>query len=237
MIEELNIYINESVQKAFLNNFVMTRDNITKIIHCHKYSEIHIIFGGNATLRVENGLYDFSSGDICIIPAGVYHCFKNSTAKKHFAFQITKNSFEFMKKRISESILYELDRTSSENVENSAGLSALLSFICSEFFPYRAILKMNDTACLIYEFISQNYNRDVKLSDLAGKIHFSEKQTARLVKKFTGMTFREYLMTHRLTVAEYLTENSNMTEAEIAEYVGYSTYSGFWKAKNKLKAK
>lgn len=38
----------------------------------------------------------------------------------------------------------------------------------------------------------------------------------------------------RMTVAEYLQKNTDMNMKEIAEYVGYSTYSGFLNARKTM---
>ena len=94
---------------------------------------------------------------------------------------------------------------------------------------YRA----NDEGYIICEFFSNHYNGVIKVSDLAKTLGFSEKQTERLVLKFTGRTFKQELVSRRMEMARYLEKNTNMTMTEIALYVGYNSYNGFWKAYKK----
>ncbi len=94
--------------------------------------------------------------------------------------------------------------------------------------------EITDPAVLIYEFFSMRYNRNIKLSDLAAFLNYSEKHTERLLKKHTGMTFKNKLIEYRMKTAGFLRKSTAMTMTEIAGYVGYSNYSGFWKARKEF---
>lgn len=239
MSYEFNLYINGKESKAFVQNFLMNAEHITRVIHCHRYAEVHIICGGYARFLIDDEVCDFSSGSVCIIPRGTYHCcIENSESAKHIAFQTEAIPDGFASGMLSETMVNELvGMIEEKGVQSDCGaLSALLSFACSPFFDKIRMKKMTDRAAVIHEFISKNYNKDIKVSDLAEVLHFSDKQTERLVKKYTGVTFKNALADYRITVAEYLEKNTSMNEAEIAAYVGYSTYSGFWKAKKKRNA-
>ena len=96
-----------------------------------------------------------------------------------------------------------------------------------------AVDKIEDYAFIIEEFLKVNYARDVKLSDLAAELNLSETHTERLVKKYTGNTFRQELAEIRIKMAQMLLSSTDMTMAEISEYVGYNSYSGFYKAYKK----
>jgi len=48
-----------------------------------------------------------------------------------------------------------------------------------------------------------------------------------------GCSFREQLAKKRIEVAKRLMDNSNLTLDEISRYVGYKSYSGFYKALKK----
>ena len=87
----------------------------------------------------------------------------------------------------------------------------------------------DDYAYLIHEYIEQNYHRPLRLADLASALHLSERQTQRIVRRLFGVSFSSLLASHRASVAERLA-TTDMSWAEIAEYVGYETYSGFRRA-------
>lgn len=43
------------------------------------------------------------------------------------------------------------------------------------------------------------------------------------------------MMSYRIKVADFLEKNTGMNQSEISNYVGYSDYSGYWKAKKLFK--
>lgn len=237
MSYELNVYVNDYVRRVFIQKPLMDCKSMTGIIHSHKYAEIHIIFGGEAEILVGTEKHNYSSGSVYVIPGDVYHCYlKSETDTKIVAFQTDIKFGGFVKRLIPESIVSELIRiiTEEKNYLSNSCFSALLSYVCSVFFFPFPMNQTDDPAAVIYEFISNNYNRNVKISELADNLHLSEKQTERLVKKHTGFTFKTAVVNYRMMVAKFLEENSNMSEAEIACYIGYMNYSGYWKAKQKF---
>lgn len=237
MIYETELLVNGRQCKGFISETAGSAKQVSKIIHNHKYAEIHMVLGKTADFLIGGKRKTFHDRDTFLIPADVYHCCRDiGEETRDIAFQVAANVSDFAVKRQPKFILEEIERAISElHIGGICGqLSALLSYVCSEFFSETRIVETTDTAALIYEFISQNYNRgDIKISDLATALNFSEKHTERLVRKFTGVTFREALTEYRLTVAEYLMKNTDMTSVAAAAYVGYSTYSGFWKARRR----
>lgn len=238
MIYELNTCVNGLITKVFLKQFYFDTKTIVCPIHCHKYAEIHIIIDGKAEFLLETNRHVYYPGDVFIMPAERYHCGISADADtKHFAFQIAANIDKMASAHLSAAFLSEfMDALSRiEEPAGSAGFSALLSYICSCFIVDNTQQPklMSDIAATIYEFVSQNYNRNIRISDLAEILHFSEKQTERLVKKYTGSTFKTILTRRRLLIAEFLEKNTDMNANQIAEYVGYANYSGLWKAKQK----
>lgn len=119
--------------------------------------------------------------------------------------------------------------------KNYTKIAAYLSFIgafletSSSVFPQ----KIMDYGFLIHEFFSIHYRENVHLGDLARELCLSERQTERLVRAHTGHTFRQELALTRLGIADRLMRMSPMSLTEIAEYVGYESYAGFWKAMKK----
>ena len=72
--------------------------------------------------------------------------------------------------------------------------------------------------------------KDVTVEDLAEEIGYSKSQTARIVEKITGKTFNRFLLCWRMEIARILIINTEQCLLDIAEAVGYQTYSGFFKA-------
>ena len=85
------------------------------------------------------------------------------------------------------------------------------------------------------EIMDSSVENELSISELAKSLNISLSTLKRLFKKYTGMTFGEYLLHQRMTVVQNLMETTSMTLAEIARYVGYNSYCGFWKAYKKFK--
>ena len=74
----------------------------------------------------------------------------------------------------------------------------------------------------LIQYIQENY-KDVTLSDLSNKFHYSNEYTSRLIKELTGMNYTDILRTVRIERSQDLLANSTMTVQTIAEAVGYDT--------------
>lgn len=239
MIFELDLYLNQSVKKAYFQNFLMDDANLSKIIHNHNYAEIHLCFGGEAEMLVGNETFVCRSGNVCLIPAKAYHCYlKADPETRIFAFQIDLPASAFEVRELPEQILAEIVRlVTNEAFEYRCGsFQSLLCYVASSFSADDSAAPTKDYAVAIYDFISKNYNRNITLGDLAQNLCFSEKQTERLVKKAMGCTFKKALISYKMIVADFLEKNTDMTQTEIAHYVGYSNYSGYLKSKKAFRS-
>ena len=184
---ELDFFADGQKRKAFLQEGFFGRSkNVTTIIHSHMYAEMHIILSGSAEFRIGNGTYSFTTGNVFLIPAGVYHCcIGNNTAFCHFAVQMDTDISRLKTGRLSDAALDEVLHT-AESVKKS-GTRNRLSAVLSLALAYVAedgdipLSKMTDTAAVIHEFISRHYNRNVRLAELAALLNFSDKQAERLV--------------------------------------------------------
>ncbi len=74
----------------------------------------------------------------------------------------------------------------------------------------------------IIQYIQDNY-RDVTLSTVAKRFHYSNEYTSRLIKDLMGMTYTEVVRTVRIERSQDFLTNTTMTVANIAEAIGYDT--------------
>ena len=74
----------------------------------------------------------------------------------------------------------------------------------------------------LIQYIQENY-KEITLSDLAKRFHYSNEYTSRLIKELTGMNYTEILRTVRIEHSQDLLANSTMSVSTIAEAVGYDT--------------
>ena len=238
MYKELSVTIGEKKHKAFFKSGFFQPQVQTSYLHKHNYTEVHIIFGGNSTYVVDDKQYELKNGNMVTIPRNTFHgCIHKDEHTQFVAFQINydveSTDIYFIGKEILGDFFNEMER--AKTTLNYTTLSSYLSLFCSYFCNDAEIpsQSVTDYAFLIYEFFSTYYTKDVRLDDLAQMLHLSPRQTERLVIEHTGRTFKEELIAIRMNIAKKLLETSDMPLTEIARYVGYKSYAGFWKAAKK----
>lgn len=72
------------------------------------------------------------------------------------------------------------------------------------------------------EYIEENYQRDISLTDIAGELHISPHYFSRLFKEKVGMNYIEYLTTIRIAAAKKSLLQSNESIQSICNAAGYS---------------
>lgn len=83
-------------------------------------------------------------------------------------------------------------------------------------------------------FIHDNYDKDLRLEDVAQQIYLSVGYLSRIFKTETGCSFTEYLHRIRIEKAKELIIQTNLKYYEVAEKVGYKDYKYFSAYFNKL---
>lgn len=231
---QLSVKIGETNSTVFLKNGFETDKRPRDCIHNHSYTEFHALLGGNARFKVGDSVYEIKSGDVFAIPCNTLHtCVYCSPQVRHFAFQIDAPVQSFCSRHITEALLGSFFEhvSSLRSCDDCSKISAYISLICCDFYSENKLpaTDINDVSYIIYEFFSTRYRENVTLSDLAKVLHFSDKHTERLVIRYTGMTFKQKLVSHRMSIAKHLRMTTDMSLTDIARYVGYNSYSGFWK--------
>lgn len=204
-------------------------------LHNHIYCEIHIITEGEAIFTMSGKEYLVPKNHAILIPPHVYHAVDaKDGAISRIAFYSEHGAENVVCKQIASGLIEEIYQKTQAKADISSIYNHLF-FILNELISLKElkICPLNDHKLQIREFFSLNYAKKITLGDLAKELQLSEMQTQRVIKKHTGKTFGENLLFQRMTVAENLMKTTEMTLAEIAEYIGYHSYCGFWKAYQK----
>lgn len=225
--------------KVFLQGGFYMSSFASSPIHEHNYAEIHLVVGGNASFTVENEKVEMKSGSMLVIPSKTFHSSDSKDdSAEHCAFQIDCEVKKWANYQFTETLVREffdtVKRTSP--YDDHSAIAAYVALICSSFENTERLVPkpITDYGFLIFEFFSRSYNKNIRLSDLAELLHVSKRQAERLVLEHTGQSFREALATARVRIARELLKTTDMSLREIAEYTGYRSYAGFWKAMKKL---
>lgn len=82
----------------------------------------------------------------------------------------------------------------------------------------------------IRAYVESHYADDLSMNDLTEKFHMSRTYISRLLKKYSGQSFLEYLTDVRFRHAEALIAENKYRQYEIAELVGYRDFGYYIKA-------
>jgi AraC-like DNA-binding protein len=232
---EFRIYYKDKDVKIFVQKGFFRQGLTTTTLHRHYYPEIHLVEQGNVEYLVNDKRISMHPGDMLAIPADTFHrCYQTCEPVNIIAFQV---DYPILSCVVKKSIPGFLSTFKSE-IENAHAkgicgkIPAYLTLICGEIFEENEnkLMFVQDRKFIVHEFFQQNYDRDVALSDLAKELNLSEKQTERLVKEYTGNTFRQEISYRKIQAAKHLLAAEDITLSEAAGQVGYQSYSGFWKA-------
>ena len=234
----LNLKLGSQTVRCFIDSGSFRHEFHLSAYHKHSYAEIHIILEGEVVYHIEKTVLHAGMGSVIFIPAGTYHSTASGVGNVcHSAIQLDSDCrlpcHERLPKDIVSGFFDELANSSASG--NYARLSSYISLICSNVIKnlHETVTESSDYAYAINDFFGRYYNRDIKVSDLANHLGLSEKQTTRLVKKHTEKTFLQNLVETRMRTADYLSLNADMPMEQIAKYVGYNSYGGFFKARKK----
>ena len=236
MYNEINITLSNKKHKVFfMNGFLSSSNKTASNLHKHNFAEIHFVAGGKACFLIGKNKIEIESGDIMIIPHGEFHCcVEKEFSARHNAFQVDFEVPKVKKVHIGSQTVskffdeIDLLRNSGDYSASASYVALFCSYLCDS--GKISASEVSDYGFLIQEFISMNYNKNVRLCDLADELHLSERQTERLVRLYTGNSFKEEVRKIRIKVAQTLMQSTDMSLSEIASYVGYESYAGFWKA-------
>ena len=76
------------------------------------------------------------------------------------------------------------------------------------------------------QYVTENF-REITLSDMAKKFHYTPEYSSRLIKEATGLTYSELLSKVRMERAQEILVNTNMTVAAVADAVGFEATEPF----------
>jgi AraC-like DNA-binding protein len=220
--------------KAFLQDGFFASPKTDTSLHKHNYAEIHVLGEGRAEFLIENHSVTVMGPAILTIPAPMMHCCTYQDEHLlHTAFQTDCQADQLRTYPIAEGMvkafLEEIQR--SQLTGNYSTVAFYIPLFCNCYHREPlAVTEIKDYNFLISEFFILNYDKDVYLADLAEQLHISERHAERLVLQYTGHSFREELVAVRMRVADQLMQRENASLEQIAKYVGYRSYSGFWKA-------
>lgn len=232
------IKIGEVEMEAFYLDYFRASTMCFTPLHSHMNTEVHYIIEGQAEYTIDDQKYIFGTGDTFCIPNKALHTSNPLDTTVLFTSFTINYPCPFNQKKLSLSAQNALMDAFQESQKSKSVLPIIPYFymFLVDLLPQApfALQKNTNYPDQIFEYLGMYYNQDISLADISAALNLSPKQTQRIIMKETGLTFLELLTSRRMHMADYLIDHSNMTLNEIAQYVGYSSYSGFWKARKRF---
>lgn len=217
--------------------------------HYHGLFEIYYLEHGTCEYFIENCLYKVEAGDVVVIPSGVIHRtqYQNHeysrlliNCSKYFIPSsvlkvLPKITYVYNNKAISERIkeLFYSIRDDYNDADSFAAESlrsnmfTLLILMARTPNEKLSVVIQNRYIDAAIEYIQNNFNTDITLSETAKRCSISPEYMSRIFKKETGFRFSEYVTVVRLQHAEVLLKNSGFSIAEIAHQCGFEDSNYF----------
>lgn len=80
---------------------------------------------------------------------------------------------------------------------------------------------------IMEEYIERHLTDNSGLAGLAKELYLSERQTRTLVRRFFGEDYKQLMIRRRMELADIFLQDQSKSLDEIAQLVGYRSYSGF----------
>lgn len=208
-------------------------------------SEFEYIIAGKGTVRCNDKEYHVKAGDIFHLPRGCsFECFPD---KNDPWIKIWVNAFGDLIPNIMQSYrlhdivifpdapyydyfkkILKVCRNNTLTIEEKGeDVSLLLHELVIALYKFmtenRNIIKQKqDDAHIIKTYLDNHVSDNVSMSDLSALIFRSDSQAIRVFKNAYGITPYNYLLRIRISSAQQLLEQTNLSVKEIAFSLGFS---------------
>ena len=215
-------------------------DNTTKKMHHHTEFEIHIIKNGQQTYKTENKEYILNDGEFLIVPPGTKHCttsYKPPTSKISITFKPKENvlNTKICSGKITEEMRVGITFIEKES-KNASSLSCQLVenrifeliMLILRLSGYKETIITNiyddvdPRLSVIKQYIKDNVELNLTVSDVAAYCYLSTKQLTRLFKSIDKTTPSAYIQRKKIEHIEKLLTETTLRINEISDIMNFS---------------
>lgn len=215
--------------------------------HRHNYAELVYVCCGSATHEILPASRDDIAVNFIILPEffdrilsmmereNVLRSFLISTLSSHDS-QITYLHFQAKGilpiQNLIENMLWNLiDKKPGTNTINQITMGLIfmnLSVFAESMAQSQTGNYEQDLIFRILKYIEAHYKSGT-LTDISAEIKLPPYYVSRLLKKYTGQTFKELLQQQKLQQAVYLLSQTTLSVDDIIDAVGYNNSSYFYR--------
>jgi len=209
--------------------------------HLHRNFELITPLDHVKKVSIDAQEYTLYPGEAVLIFPNQIHSLFPSEKDSQFLCLFSPNMVQaysnIYQTKIPENNLFQIDlsyvqRLQQANDEkNMLMIKGLLYQLCGEFHRNAVYQnRKNDKDALIeqiFEFVENNYISECSLDDLAKQVGYHYVYLSKYFKRYTGMSFTEYVNRHRINEACYLLKNTDESILKIAYDCGFHSLRSF----------
>lgn len=236
--------------------------HLVSTTHYHEEYELYYMLDGGTTYFIDGEIFSINKGDFVFIPRGLSHNTDNQNYRHNerilisFREEIFHEDQRFILEELAktrvvyvpdtqlpvlESLLFKIE---AEYVQSEKGKEVLLDLYIQEvltlLYRYKCERKsvIQESDKIVYtisEYIGKNYGQDITLKSLSKDFAISEGYLSRKFKAVSGLGVNQYITYVRISHAEKLLRDSDLSVTEIAEKCGFCGSTYFSSVFRKLK--
>lgn len=213
------------------------------------YYLIHYCVSGEGTLRIYDKEYKISKGDLFLIPPKTDNKYKPIKENPWHYCWIGLNGIS-VKSLLEhcglnkDCIVLHLNETekffncfnniyddcfNNNHLKGLSNLFLLLSYLSEQNSSYK---EQNISASKTYlknilDYIHNNYQEDIRISNISSKMNIDRTYVYKLFKKYLNMSPQQYILNYRLEKAKLLLVKSNLSLTDISSKLGFNTHTHF----------
>lgn len=227
--------------------------NFYSPFHWHNHIEFLYVLDGKIDFTVEQRKYLLESGDMIIVNSEKIHSSKLCGHARYILLQVPLSAFEGVYEEI-ENVVFKEKPSASEAENLFSCLSQMLDLVDDthqenrvkfisllyDFF-YRLLSSFQaerkkissdsyygiNRISPVITYVEKEFRNKITLADVSQILNVTPEHICRLFKKYTDMTFNEYLMSLRISAFYQMLQNTNQKISIILEECGITNYKVF----------
>lgn len=221
-----------------------------------EYYIMHLVTKGKGRLIIDKNAYDVEAGDCFIVPPNRMTSYTADAVDPFSYYWIGFGGIDALELLIKagfltndtyvirpaqfDAILKRLINVTNVNSTDGTAEYILIGELYLIFADMINVSAKTDSEAVYVEealsFIKDNYQKFITVSDIADHLGIDRTYLFRLFKKEINISPMDYLINLRIEKAKLMLINTNKPVKEIAQLIGYSSYTSFVRSfKNKCK--
>ena len=212
--------------------------------HTIRYYDLTFVLKGSMTYLINGKKHVLSDNDLMfLVPGTLRERLQGDCPVPYVSFNFSALSETYLpaKSFVRRAVTHEKRRLSGVFPQSHISpmhhererVTAILNYILFLLLDEQKQEIGNPHVLKMLRYIELHISSPVSLRELSEHVYLSKEYTAHIFKKETGKTVTEYVNYRKMLLAKEMLEGGEMSLSEIAESLGYESYSYFFRVYKK----